>query len=47
VEPTRYLITVQGCMSERLRPAFDGLDIEPDNVQITLVGKIRDEESAS
>ena len=24
-------------MTERLGPAFDGLDIEPGNVQITLV----------
>ena len=37
MEPTRYRITVQGRMTERLGPAFDGLDIEPGNVQITLV----------
>jgi hypothetical protein len=43
VEPTSYRITVQGRMSECLRSAFDGLDIEPGNVQITLVGKIRDQ----
>lgn len=43
MEPTRYRITVQGRMTERLGPAFDGLDIEPGNVQITLVGRIRDQ----
>jgi hypothetical protein len=43
VEPTRYRITVRGPMSECLRSAFDGLDLEPGDAQIALIGDIRDQ----
>ena len=41
--PTRYRITVRGRLTERLRSAFDGLDLEPGIEQTTLVGEIRDQ----
>ena len=43
MEPTRYRITVRGPMSECLRSAFDGLDLEPGDAQIALIGDIRDQ----
>ena len=43
MEPTRYGITVRGCLTEPLRSAFDGLDLEPGIEQTTLVGDIRDQ----
>lgn len=43
MEPTRYRITVRGRLTDRLRPAFDGLDLEPGNEQSALVGEIRDQ----
>ena len=41
--PTRYRITVRGRLTEPLRSAFDGLDLEPGIEQTTLVGEIRDQ----
>ncbi len=43
MEPSRYRITVRGPMSECLRSAFDGLDLEPGDAQIALIGDIRDQ----
>jgi len=41
LEPTRYRITVRGRLTKRLMSDFDGLDVEPDIEQTTLVGEIR------
>jgi hypothetical protein len=43
LEPTRYRITVRGRLTERLRSAFDGLDLEPGADQTVVVGEIRDQ----
>jgi hypothetical protein len=43
LEPTRYRITVRGRLTKRLMSDFDGLDVEPDIEQTTLVGEIRDQ----
>jgi hypothetical protein len=43
LEPTRYRITVRRRLTERLRSAFDGPDLEPGNEQTALVGEIRDQ----
>jgi len=43
VEPTRYRITVRGRLTERLRPAFDGLALESGHEQTVLIGEIRDQ----
>lgn len=41
--PTRYRITVRGRVTERHRPAFDGLDLKSGNEQTALAGEIRDQ----
>jgi len=43
VEPTRYRITVQGRLTERLKTAFEGLALEPGGERTVLVGEIRDQ----
>jgi hypothetical protein len=41
--PTRYRITVRGCLTKPLASAFEGLDMEPGVGQTALVGEIRDQ----
>ena len=43
LEPTRYRITVRGQLTEQLMSAFQGLDVEPDIEQTSLVAEIRDQ----
>ena len=43
MEPTRYRITVRGQLTEQLMSAFEGLDVEPDIEQTSLVAEIRDQ----
>ena len=41
--PKGYRISVSGRLTERLGSAFEGMALEPGNVQTALVGDIRDQ----
>jgi hypothetical protein len=43
MEAQRYRITIRGRLSDRFASAFNGLALEPENGETSLVGQIADQ----